>query len=210
MVALCFLAWDLTASAQFSYQGQTVNSIGIIANPHLDVAQFLPLISQKAGQPYSDESIKESIDALRKTGNFTKVVVDAEPEPAGLRINFILEPAYYVAMAHFPGATKSFTYTRLLQVINFQDERAFDKNQIPAQESQLLEFLKANGYFAAKIDTHIELDDIHQLASPVFRVSLGKRARIGEVEIQSGSPGGKCDGYYIHYARFGLVLPGGY
>jgi outer membrane protein assembly factor BamA len=184
-MAVCL---DTSSYAQASYQGQTVSSIGVIADPRLDVEKLRPLITQKAGQPYSDADIKFSVAALKKTGNFTKVSIDVEPETAGLRVNFILEPAYYIGVVSFTEATKIFRYTRLLQVINYQDEAAYDKSQIPGQEKLLIDFFKANGFFAAQIQTDVQLDDVHQIANPIFRVQLGKRARIGAISIDGVAP----------------------
>ena len=182
------IPFQLRSYGQASYQGQIVSSVGVIANPHLDVENLRPLILQKVGQPYSQTDIETSVVALKKAGNSTKISLDVEPETAGLRVNFILQPAYYIGVAKFPGATKLFRYTRLLQVINFQDEEAYDKSQIPNQEKLLLEFFKSNGFFSAQIHSDVELDDAHQIASPIFHVELGKRARIGAINIQGTTP----------------------
>jgi outer membrane protein insertion porin family len=182
------ISFQTSAYGQASYQGQIVSSVRVIADPHLDVEKLGPLISQESGQPYSQANVESSIAALKKGGPFTKVTIDVEPEADGLRLNFILEPAYYIGVAHFPGATKVFRYTRLLQVINFQDEEPYDKSQIPGQEKLLLEFSKSDGFFAAQIVSDMDLDDVHQIASPIFRVQLGKRARIGAIHIHGTAP----------------------
>ncbi len=165
-----------------------MSSVGVIADPRLDVDKLRPLITQQTGQPFSQENINASSVALKKAGDFTKVSIDVEPETAGLRVNFILEPAYYIGVVHFPGATKLFNYTRLLQVINFQDEEAYDKSQLPNEEKLLLDFFESNGFFAAQIHSDVALDDAHQIASPSFHVELGKRARIGTINIRGTTP----------------------
>lgn len=187
-LALISLLFQLQPLAQVSYDGQIVSSIRVIADPHLDVEQLRPLISQKAGQPYSQSEVQASVDALKRSGNFSKVTIDGDPEPAGLRLSFVLEPAYYVGVVDFPGATKVFSYTRLLQVINFEDQQPYDKSRMPDQESQLLTFFRANGFFEAKIHCDARLDDHHQIANPIFYVDLGKRARIGKIDIQGPPP----------------------
>jgi len=187
-LGLILILLQVHSLAQVSYDGQIVSSIRVIADPHLDVEKLKPLISQKVGQPYSPSDVHASIEALKRAGNFTKVTIDADPEPAGLRLNFILEPAYYVGVVNFPGATKVFTYTRLLQVINFEDQQPYEKFRMPEQESLLLTFFRSNGFFVAKIHSDAQLDDNHQIANPVFYVDLGKRARIGKIDIQGLAP----------------------
>ncbi|MCU1298166.1 MAG: outer membrane protein [Acidobacteriaceae bacterium] len=165
-----------------------MSSISLIANPHLDAESFRPLILQKPRQPYSEKAVQASITALKEKGGFPRVGVNVTPEAAGLHLTFILEPAYYVGMLDFPGATKTFTFTRLLQVVNIPDEAAFDKEKLPDAEDALRHFLENNGFYQSSVKADTQFDDAHQIANIVFNVSLGKRARIAQVSIQGASP----------------------
>ena len=166
------------------YEGQTVGAIDLIGNPHRDVEKFRPLVEQKAGEAYSDAKVKASIAALEGTGQFPKVEVDVVPDPAGLRLNFLLEPAYYLGMVNFPGAVKLFSYTRLLQVTDLHDEDPYDPGRVGVSEKALQDFLKHNGYFLATIHTDSEIDDTHQLVNLTFHITLGKQAKIAQVILQ--------------------------
>src|SRR4051812_25548485 len=88
---------------QAAYEGENVSAIGLIANPHRDLAPLLPLVAQKAGAPYSHAAIENTAKALKDAGNFADVHVSVEPEVTGLRINFLLEPAFYVGIVDFSG-----------------------------------------------------------------------------------------------------------
>src|SRR5579864_5103440 len=101
---------------QPAYNGQNVSAVSLIANPHRDLKPLLPLVAQKAGTPYDQGTIEATALALKQAGGFPKVQISVEPEVAGLRVNFLLEPAFYLGMVEFPGAVKIFPYTRLLQV----------------------------------------------------------------------------------------------
>jgi len=106
---------------QPSYEGQKVGSIELSANPKINVEQYRSLIVQKASEPYSDKAIQESIQALQATSAFAKVDLKVVPDPAGLKLTFILQPAYYIGLIEFPGALKRFTYARLLQAVDLLD-----------------------------------------------------------------------------------------
>jgi len=166
------------------YEGQTVGAIDLIGNPHRDVEAFRPLIEQKAGEPYSQSNVEASIAALERTGQFPKVEVNVVPDPAGLRLNFLLEPAYYLGMVNFPGAVKVFSYTRLLQVADLHEEDPYDTTRVAASEKALRDFLRRNGYFQAAIRTDSEIDDAHQLVNLTLSVNLGKQAKVGDVTLQ--------------------------
>src|ERR1700682_1578150 len=167
-----------------SYEGQRVGSVELTANPHLNTDPYRPLIVQKAGEPFSEQKVQESIDALNRTGRFIKVELNVQPDPAELKLTFVLEPSYYVGILSFPGATKYFTYSRLLQVANLPDQSVFQQSQVAGSESALLKFFQDNGFFQAKVHTEIQLDDSNQLAHLTFNVKPGKHAHIGRVEVR--------------------------
>lgn len=165
-----------------------MSSVSVIANPHLNVDGLLPLIQQRAAQPYSSKAVEASVEAIKNTHGFSKVETQVTPETAGLRLSFILEPAYYVGVLDFPGATKAFTYTRLLQVANLPDEEAFDRARIPQVGAALITFFRNKGYFKSEVQPEIQLDDRNQLANVIFHVALSKRAKIGKVTILGAPP----------------------
>ena len=184
---------------QALYEGQTVSAVDLIANPHRDLEPLGPLVAQKAGQPYSEANVQASIASLERNGGFEKVVVDVVPDPEGLRLSFVLEPAYYLGMIDFPGASKHFAYSRLLQVVNLPEEDPYDRARIPLAEEALRQFLHKNGYFQAQVQSEIRIDDAHQLVDVSFSVKLGKQARIQNVEMQG--PSGSEDARLIRTVR---------
>jgi outer membrane protein assembly factor BamA len=171
-------------SPQSAYEGQNVAAVDLIANPHRDVESLRTLVEQKAGQPYSQANVEASIAALERTGQFPKVQVNVVPDPSGLRLNFLLEPAYYLGAIDFPEVGKFFPYSRLLQVIDLPEEDPYDKARVTVAEEALHDFLQHNGYFQATVQTDTQIDDAHQLVSLSFSVKMGKRAHVGSVSLQ--------------------------
>lgn len=171
-----------------SYEGETVATTEVVTDPRVDTSPLQHLIQQGAGQPYSDQKVQASAQALKKAGKFTDVKIQVTPEAAGLRLTFVLEPAYYVGILRFPGATQRFRYTRLLQAANISDEAVYDKNDVPGAQMGLEKFFRAQGYFKASIRPETQLDEQHRLANVIFHVTLGKRAKIGSVTVTGVSP----------------------
>ena len=218
--ALLFFLFTTTAGAQLAvqgpqpvYDGQTVGAIDLIGNPHRELEPLRPLVVQKAGKPYSQAEVEASIAALERTGQFPKVQVNVVPDASGLRLSFLLEPAYYLGIINFPGATKVFSYSRLLQVVDLPDEDPYDNARVVLAQAALQKFLQHNGYFRASIQTDSQIDDAHQLVNLTFSVKLGKLARVAQVNIQGPDAGE--DDRLLHSirslrARFsgGLLKPG--
>ncbi|MGE5084117.1 MAG: POTRA domain-containing protein, partial [Acidobacteriota bacterium] len=169
---------------QQAYEGQNVSWVSLVANPHRDLKPLFSVVTQKAKAPYSQQKIDESAAALKKAGNFPEVRVNVVPDINGLRVSFLLEPAYYLGVVEFPGAEKQFSYTRLLQVVDLSDEDPYDPTRIPVAEDTLRKFLEHNGFFQAKVHAEPHLDDPHELVSVSFVVEMGKRAKISAVNIE--------------------------
>src|SRR5882724_3802257 len=176
-------------SNKVSYEGQKVASVELVANPKISVESLRPFVRQRAGEPYSNSKVADTISALQGTGRFSKIEVDVKPDPGGLSVTFILEPALYFGIFDFPGATKSFSYTRLLQVVDIPNRTPYREELVTKAEDNLRQFFVSAGFFQAQVQAQSQFAEAQMLANVVFRVDLGKRAKLGNVEIQGVEPG---------------------
>lgn len=175
-------------SSKVSYDGHKVASVQLVANPKFSVEEYKPLVQQKPGAPYSSQKVQATIDALKKTGRFSDVQLKVTPGPEGLHLVVTLEPALYFGIFEFPGATKAFSYTRLLQVIDVPPETTYTKEAVAAAGGALQKFFISSGYFQAQVRSEPRLDQDHLLANVIFHVNLGKRAKIGNLQVVGPPP----------------------
>ena len=171
-----------------SYEGQKVAAVDLVANPKVSVESLRPLVQQRTGEPYSGAKVEASAAALRATGRLTKVEVEVKPDPGGLHLTFTLEPALYFGVFDFPGATKGFSYTRLLQVIDIPNQTPYKQDVVAKATENLLNFFISTGYFRAQVQPDSQFDEMHMLANVVFHVNLGRPAKIGNVELRGADP----------------------
>jgi outer membrane protein insertion porin family len=179
---------QVTESSKVSYEGQRVAGVDLVANPKISVDSLRPLLQQRPGEAYSTSKVESTISALKQTGRFSKVELEVKPDPGGLHLTFTLEPALYFGIFQFPGATKRFTYTRLLQVIDVPNQTPYKQELVAKAGGALLEFLISSGYFQAQVRTEPQFDETHMLANVVFHVNLGKLAKVGHVEVRGPQP----------------------
>jgi outer membrane protein insertion porin family len=177
-----------TPSNKVSYEGQKVGVVDLVANPKISVDSFQPLVQQKSGEPYSNAMVKKTIDALQATGRFTKVQLEVKPDPEGLHLTFTLEPALYFGLLRFPGVNRRFSYTRLLQVVDIPNQAPFKEDVVAKAGGALLQFLISVGYFQAQVRTESQFDEANMLADVTFHITLGKRAKVGTVEVVGPEP----------------------
>src|SRR6266851_1995267 len=152
-------------SGKVSYDGERVAAVELVANPKISVDSLRPLVQQKPDEAYSTPKVEATISALKETGRFSKVELDVKPDPGGLRVTFTLEPALYFGIFQFPGATKSFSYTRLLQVIDIPNQTPYQDGVVARAGEALLQFLISAGYFQAQVQTEPQFDETHMLAA---------------------------------------------
>src|SRR5262245_44175177 len=128
-----------------SYEGQKVSSVELAGQPDLNMDEVIPLVTQRAGEEFSEAKIEESLAALQTKGKFESVQLDLRPEQDGVRIIFILQPAIYFGMYQFPGAER-FPYSRLILAANYVPQEPFSSIDIQKARESLLVFLQRNGY----------------------------------------------------------------
>jgi len=176
-------------SNKVSYEGQKVTAVELVANPKISVESLRPLVQQRAGESYTSSKVADTISALQGTGRFSKIEVDVRPDPGGLQVTFALELALSFGIFDFPGATKSFSYTRLLQVVDIPNRTPYKGELVSKAEDNLHQYFVSAGFFQAQVQAQSQFDEAHMLANVVFTVDLGKRAKLGNIEIQGAEPG---------------------
>jgi len=188
LLAPAGLRAQVTQQSYAGFEGQNVSKVELSALPKMELDPFRSLLTQKEGAPFSSAAIRDSAAALQHTGLFSQVQVEITPEAGGLRVLFILQPAAYIGIMRFPGATKVFLYTRLLQAVDIPEQSPYVKEEIPVAQKALLEFFASEGFFQASVDPEIQTDEAHGIVNVIFKVDLKKRARIGEIRFDGISP----------------------
>ncbi|MGZ4813868.1 MAG: POTRA domain-containing protein [Terriglobales bacterium] len=171
-----------------SYEGQNVSSVEIAGQPNLDQTKLLPLLAQKAGQPFSRAKLDESVKALMATGRFKAVQVQVVPDLKGVRVLLVLDPGMYFGMYLFPGAVGPFPYSQLLQISNYPPEGPYTNGDVNSATDTLLRFFQRNGYFKATIEPELQQDAPHGIVNVIFRTTLGKKAKFGKVTLEGATP----------------------
>lgn len=170
------------------YDGQPVVSVDLIARPTMNIDAFRSQVTQQSGKPYSQKLVDQSRDALMATHQFSRVEVNVTPEAGGLRVEFIMEPAYYLGVIHFPGATKVFDYPQLLQTVNYPVEEPYEDGRVQHGREVLQRFLVRNGYFQSTVSLQVQLDSTLKLATVIYAVTLNQRAKLGKIAITGTTP----------------------
>lgn len=176
-----------TAEVLSSYEGQKVLSVELTGQPDLNTEELLPLLKQRAEEPFARNKVEETIAALKEKG-FQSVELDIRPEADGIRVLLVLQPAMYFGIYTFPEATGRFAYSRLLQVTDYPPRGPYTPLDINTSQQNLTKFFQHNGYFEAKVNPQIEVDKKRGVVNVAYHTALGKHAKFGNVDIAGTSP----------------------
>jgi outer membrane protein insertion porin family len=169
-----------------SYEGQNVVSLELAGRPGLDPAKLLHLLAQREGQPFDQGKIDESISRLKQSGVAKEIQVEVRPEAQGVRVLFVLQPAFYFGIYEFPGA-QHFAYSRLVQVADYPPRGAYAASDVKNTQIALVNFFQKYGYFRARVQPELITDPDHLVVNVTYHVTLNRHARFGKV-VFSGVP----------------------
>ena len=171
-----------------SYEGQKVTSVELAGQPGLDLQALRVRLAQRAGEPFSQAKVQQSMDTLQRLGRFQAVELEIRPEATGVRVLFVLQPAVYFGVYEFPGALSHFPYSRLLQIADYPPRGAYTAVDVENARQALEKFFKRTGYFENSVEPVVHVDKVHGLANIDFHVTLGKKAKFGKIDISGPTP----------------------
>jgi outer membrane protein assembly factor BamA len=174
-------------SELLSYEGQNISFVELAGQPDLKVEEMMPIVAARSGDNFSVSKIEQTVDALRHTGKFQDVQLDLRPEPEGVHVVFVLQPAIYFGVYQFTGAER-FPYNRLILATNYVPQEPYSSIDIQRAQESLRMFLGRNGYFEAEVDPEVQVDKTKGLANVNFRVTLNRLAKIGDILITGTTP----------------------
>ncbi len=187
-VSLGITAQNIPSPGVSSYVGQNVSSVDIAGRPDVTLNSVQGLIAVKPNQPLTQDAVNATVTALKDSPGVTDVHVDLQPSADGVQVEFVLRPAMYIGMYQFPGALDPFTYTRLLQVANYNAQTPYSATDINNAEDALTRFYRQHGYFQAEVQSKLNQDQEHGLINVVFQTTLGRRAKLGKIDLEGPTP----------------------
>lgn len=169
------------------YEGQNVVAIDLSGKPGLDEQSLKPLLAQKEKEPFAMAKVTQSVAELKQRENIKEVEIEVRPQAEGVRLIFVLQPAYYFGIYTFPGSGR-FPYSRLLQVSEYPPRGAYSDYNVNHARDLLVHFFQQSGYFQAKVVPEVQIDSAHGLVNMAFHVTLNRQARFGKVVFEGAPP----------------------
>jgi outer membrane protein insertion porin family len=144
------------------------------------------LVSVKAGDPYSEESLRRDFMQLWNSGRFDDLRIEAEQGNVGLIVRFVLTERRVIRSIDYVGI-KSVSVSDILdrfkeRKVGLAVESAYDPNKIQHAAIVLKEFLGERGHEYATVTPVIEQVPPASLKL-VFNVDEGPTVKVGKINI---------------------------
>lgn len=191
MRILLLLAFTLSvvAAQENQFEGRQVTSVRI--EPEGDILhpsdREAALSSLQPGRPLRMKDVRDTIAGLYRTGRFENIVVHAEPEGAGVAVRFAIEPAAFIRNVAVNGVPEPPSRGQLINATGLTLGERYNPGQIRQSVERVLETLRFNGFYLAKITPETQPQE-HQQIDISLNADSGDRAKYGPPVLR-GNPG---------------------
>ena len=203
----CILFLVATASQSYFATAQdlpvppTVISVDIVFDGFKNISEQYVRgnIEIKAGDPYEQAVVDDSVKSLYRTGLFEFINVEVNEESsATVSIVFHVKPKYRVDNVLFEGNDEA-SDRRLLQEITIRRGQFIDEYNIKANADKIEEYYTKRGFSDIKVSYEINRDITNGLGTVVYTVDEGKKIKVADIkfvgneQMKSGKLRGKME-----------------
>ena len=142
----------------------------------------------RVGRPLSPDAIQQSIQTLFRTGRYEDIQVDADRTPAGVRLTFVTEPAWFIGEVSVAGVARSPSAGQLLNATKLRLGELFTEEKLGLAVRSLRSLLRSHGFPEAAVESCLVRHPDTQQVDIEFQVAAGVRARIGAVLVAGADP----------------------
>lgn len=185
---LSFFLLLMPLSAQTNrYEGRPITKVEmdpvqILAEPELKNA----LSSLKPGTPLTMANVRTAIERLYATGRFADIQIDAQSTPEGVVLTTRVTPSRFIRNVTVIGVNDPPSKGQLVNATKLQLGEPFHFRQARQSVENLLEILRTNGFYLAKVTPEI-INAPMQQVDINFQANTGDRAKFSE-PIVKGTP----------------------
>lgn len=188
---LTFLALHVLAahSVAADYFGTPIS--GIAFDPPLAIearAASENVLSVRVGQPLERSALRESIQALFRTGRYSDILADASVGADGVQLTFLTKPAWFIGNVRVDGVMRPPSTGQLINATKLSLGTIYTEEKLGAAIGSLRTLLAEYGFQEAAINRNLVRDPETQQVHIALTVASGRRARIGGLLVAGERP----------------------
>jgi outer membrane protein insertion porin family len=169
------------------YLGKTVAEINLPGISDHERDHLLSLIAQKVGQSLDRDDLRASIRTLYATGRFADIQVEASLVGAGVALNFVTAPNYFVGAIDAEGAPDRPNTNQIMNASKFQLGELHSQEKLDRALNNIRQLMQENGYYRARVTAESTANAATQQVDILFHITPGAPAHVGEVRVDGSS-----------------------
>lgn len=170
------------------FEGQTVTSVTLQPDEQFlhpdDLSEAMAAL--RPGQPLRMSDVRTTIERLFATARFEDIQVHAEPAASGVAVQIALTPASFIRDVTVQGVHDPPSRGQLVNSTGLQLGTEYTETQVRQAVERLLELLRSNGFYFAKI-APVAVPEPAQQMDVGFQLNTGERAKYSPPVIH-GTP----------------------
>jgi outer membrane protein insertion porin family len=185
LAALCSI---LLNAAPNEYEGRPIASVQFDpAVQQLTFQQLMAMLPLRIGQPLRAADVRDSIQRLYQTGEYSDIAVDATLAPTGVNLKFITKPAYFIGYFDVSGVGEPPNEGQLLVATKLILGAPYQPGDTAAAVARITDLLKRNGFYNVSVEPATSKREPTQEVHIDFDVESGERARFDGLVVSTGN-----------------------
>ncbi len=172
----------LTPGIIYSQELPVINSIEIKGLKRIDENAVKSKITQRSGEPISQEKTNEDIKNIFKMGYFDDVRAEIEPLEGGIKLIFVVKEKPTIVTIEFQGNTE-FDDAKLKEKLTITTGAIADAVLIQDNANKLREFYEEEGYWLSHIVPVIKTVRPHEV-SLTYQIEEDSKVKIKKIQIE--------------------------
>ncbi len=169
------------------FEEQRVAAVRIVSEGGEVLLENPAELAQQAGQNYHSDAVRESLRQLYRSGRYADVRAEAAAVEGGVRVDFVVQPNFYVNSIHVSGLKEPPSEGQALAALQLGLGEAFRERALHEAQERLQQTLRDEGFHQATMEVERKDNPATQQVDILIRVTPGQRARIGEVTQQGAA-----------------------
>lgn len=185
---LCLGAGVCQSALPAEYYGKRIVAVYLEPkNQPLSRDQLGVILGIRPGEVLDELALARAIQRLWATLRYEDIVVDATAENGGVSLTFKTRPALFNGRVTVEGVPEPPNAGQLANAARLELGERFEEDQIEPAVSNILELLRANGFYEASVEPNVIRQQETQETRIIFAVTPGPRAKYTRPVIE-GSP----------------------
>ena len=182
VLLLFFLIFSFIPWSVYSQELPIVNSIEIKGLKRIEESAIKSKITQKVGDPISQEKVNEDIKSIFKMGYFEDARAEIEPFEGGIKLIYVLKEKPTIARIEFQG-NKELDDAKLREKLTITTGSIADAVLIQDNANKLRAFYEEEGYWLSSIvpvTKRISPDEV----GLTYQIEEGSKVKIKKINIE--------------------------